>query len=147
MSVIDGFVCYIDVDGAGDPPSGDTGGGGTSAAVLDSWEDGASSTPEDGTAKPIVEGDNDVDMDTDVDGDEEKPKPVPKKVVEQSEPKQKKEHINIVIIGHVGKIRSFSIRPILKRSEPPSYSNLYKPINLSKVNSCSLFVMKYSWVI
>lgn len=89
------------MDGNAEPLSGDTSGG--TAAVLDSWEDGASSTPEDGTAKPIVE--NDVDGDIDVDGDEEKPKPTPKKAVEQSEPKPKKEHINIVIIGHVGKTR------------------------------------------
>ncbi|KAF0773960.1 eukaryotic peptide chain release factor GTP-binding subunit ERF3A-like [Aphis craccivora] len=88
------------VDGIGDPLAGDTGGG-ASTAVLDSWEDGASSTPEDGTAKPIVEIDNGIDADIDVDGDEEKPKPTPKKVVEESEPKPKKEHINIVIIGHV----------------------------------------------
>ncbi|CAH1737892.1 hypothetical protein AGLY_002766 [Aphis glycines] len=88
------------VDGIGDPLAGDTGGG-ASTAVLDSWEDGASSTPEDGTAKPIVETDNGIDVDIDVDGDEEKPKPIPKKAVEESEPKPKKEHINIVIIGHV----------------------------------------------
>ncbi|XP_026806124.1 eukaryotic peptide chain release factor GTP-binding subunit ERF3A-like [Rhopalosiphum maidis] len=83
-----------------DPLAGDTGGG-ASTAVLDSWEDGASSTPEDGTAKPIIEVDNGIDVDIDVDGDEEKPKPIPKKVIEESEPKPKKEHINIVIIGHV----------------------------------------------
>ncbi|XP_026822912.1 eukaryotic peptide chain release factor GTP-binding subunit ERF3A [Rhopalosiphum maidis] len=88
------------VDGIGDPLAGDTGGG-ASTAVLDSWEDGASSTPEDGTAKPIIEVDNGIDVDIDVDGDEEKPKPIPKKVIEESEPKPKKEHINIVIIGHV----------------------------------------------
>ncbi|XP_015380512.1 PREDICTED: eukaryotic peptide chain release factor GTP-binding subunit ERF3A [Diuraphis noxia] len=88
------------VDGIGDPLAGDTGGG-ASAAVLDSWEDGASSTPEDGTAKPIIEVDNDIDNDIDVEGDEEKPKPAVKKVIEESEPKPKKEHINIVIIGHV----------------------------------------------
>lgn len=88
------------VDGIGDPLAGDTGGG-ASAAVLDSWEDGASSTPEDGTAKPIIEIDNDIDIDIDVDGDEEKPKPIAKKAIEESEPKPKKEHINIVIIGHV----------------------------------------------
>ncbi|KAL4130635.1 hypothetical protein QTP88_008055 [Uroleucon formosanum] len=88
------------VDGIGDPLAGDTGGG-ASTAVLDSWEDGASSTPEDGTAKPIIEIDNDIDIDIDVDGDEEKPKPIAKKAIEESEPKPKKEHINIVIIGHV----------------------------------------------
>lgn len=88
------------VDGIGDPLAGDTGGG-ASTAVLDSWEDGASSTPEDGTAKPIVDIDNGIDVDIDVDGDEEKPKPIPKKAIEESEPKPKKEHINIVIIGHV----------------------------------------------
>ncbi|XP_060868542.1 eukaryotic peptide chain release factor GTP-binding subunit ERF3A [Metopolophium dirhodum] len=88
------------VDGIGDPLAGDTGGG-ASAAVLDSWEDGASSTPEDGTAKPIIEIDDDIDIDIDVDGDEEKPKPIAKKAIEESEPKPKKEHINIVIIGHV----------------------------------------------
>uniref|UniRef100_A0A2S2PJ85 Eukaryotic peptide chain release factor GTP-binding subunit ERF3A n=1 Tax=Schizaphis graminum TaxID=13262 RepID=A0A2S2PJ85_SCHGA len=88
------------VDGIGDPLAGDTGGG-ASTAVLDSWEDGASSTPEDGTAKPIIEVDNGIDVDIDVDGDEEKPKPIPKKAIEESEPKPKKEHINIVIIGHV----------------------------------------------
>ncbi|CAI6349533.1 unnamed protein product [Macrosiphum euphorbiae] len=88
------------VDGIGDPLAGDTGGG-ASAAVLDSWEDGASSTPEDGTAKPIIEIDNDIDIDIDVDCDEEKPKPIAKKAIEESEPKPKKEHINIVIIGHV----------------------------------------------
>jgi peptide chain release factor subunit 3 len=88
------------VDGIGDPLAGDTGGG-ASAAVLDSWEDGASSTPEDGTAKPIIDIDNDIDIDIDVDGDEEKPKPIAKKAIEESEPKPKKEHINIVIIGHV----------------------------------------------
>lgn len=107
-----GFFSILEVDSTGDPSAGETGGGGASAPVLDSWEDGASSTPEDGTAKPIVEGDTDVDMDTDVDADEEKPKPVPKKVVEQSEPKQKKEHINIVIIGHVGKTHINSVRLI-----------------------------------
>lgn len=90
------------MDGQADPLTGDTGGG-ASAAVLDSWEDGASSTPEDGTAKPIVENDVEVDGDIDMDGDEEKPKPIPKKTIEQLEPKPKKEHINIVIIGHVGK--------------------------------------------
>ncbi|XP_022168807.1 eukaryotic peptide chain release factor GTP-binding subunit ERF3A [Myzus persicae] len=88
------------VDGIGDPLAGDTGGG-ASAAVLDSWEDGASSTPEDGTAKPIIEIDNDIDIDVDVDGEDEKPKPIAKKAIEESEPKPKKEHINIVIIGHV----------------------------------------------
>lgn len=95
------------MDGIGDPLAGDTGGG-ASAAVLDSWEDGASSTPEDGTAKPIAENDNDIDIDLDIDmdGDEEKPKPPAKKAIEESEPKPKKEHINIVIIGHVGKSRS-----------------------------------------
>lgn len=93
------------MDGIGDPLAGDTGGG-ASTAVLDSWEDGASSTPEDGTAKPIVEIDNGIDVDIDVDGDEEKPKPIPKKAIEESEPKPKKEHINIVIIGHVGKTRT-----------------------------------------
>lgn len=76
---------------------------GAAAAVLDSWEDGASSTPEDGTAKLIVEDDNDIEVDTDIEADEEKPKPTPKKVAEPSTPKPKKEHINIVIIGHVGK--------------------------------------------
>jgi len=93
------------VDSIGDSLVGDSGGG-ASAAVLDSWEDGASSTPEDGTAKPIIEIDNDIDVDIDVDADEEKPKLIPKKVIEESEPKPKKEHINIVIIGHVGKTRS-----------------------------------------
>jgi len=100
------------VDGIGDPLVGDTGGG-ASAAVLDSWEDGASSTPEDGTAKPIIEIDNDIDIDIDVDGDEEKPKPTAKKAIEESEPKPKKEHINIVIIGHVGKART--IKTIVKK--------------------------------
>lgn len=90
------------MDNIGDPPTGDAGCV-ASAAVLDSWEDGASSTPEDGTAKPIVDNDIDIDVDTDIDGDEDKPKPIPKKVIEESEPKPKKEHINIVIIGHVGK--------------------------------------------
>jgi len=106
VSLFIGTVCplFVDVDGIGDPLAGDTGGG-ASAAVLDSWEDGASSTPEDGTAKPIIEIDNDIDNDIDVEGDEEKPKPVAKKVIEESEPKPKKEHINIVIIGHVGKTR------------------------------------------
>lgn len=98
------FICPTDADGSADPLAGDTSGG-ASAAVLDSWEDGASSTPEDGTAKPIVENDVDIDADVDIDGDEEKPKPVPKKAIELSEPKPKKEHINIVIIGHVGKTR------------------------------------------
>uniref|UniRef100_A0A2H8TT81 Eukaryotic peptide chain release factor GTP-binding subunit ERF3A n=1 Tax=Melanaphis sacchari TaxID=742174 RepID=A0A2H8TT81_9HEMI len=88
------------VDSIGDPLAGDTGGG-ASTAVLDSWEDGASSTPEDGTAKPITEINNGIDVDIDVDGDEEKPKPIPKKAVQESKPKPKKEHINIVIIGHV----------------------------------------------
>lgn len=88
------------VDSIGDPLTGDTGGG-PSAVVLDSWEDGASITPEDGTAKPIIEIDNDIDIDIEVDVDEEKPKPIPKKTIEESEPKPKKEHINIVIIGHV----------------------------------------------
>jgi len=91
------------VDGLEDPVASDAGGG-ASAAVLDSWEDGASSTPEDGTAKPFVENDNPAEVDTDVDMDgEEKPKPIPKKPIAESEPKPKKEHINIVIIGHVGK--------------------------------------------
>lgn len=72
--------------------------------MLDSWEDGASSTPEDGTAKTFVANDNLVEVDTDVDMDgEEKPKPILKKPIVESEPKPKKEHINIVIIGHVGK--------------------------------------------
>lgn len=93
---------FTDVDDIGDPPTGDTVGG-ASAAVLDSWEDGASSTPEDGIAKPIVDNDIDIDVNTDVDGEEDKPKPIPKKAIEESEPKPKKEHINIVIIGHVGK--------------------------------------------
>ncbi|XP_050422027.1 eukaryotic peptide chain release factor GTP-binding subunit ERF3A isoform X2 [Adelges cooleyi] len=84
------------VDGIGDPPAIDGDGGQTSSAsVLDSWEDGASSTPEDGTAKPIIE---DIDIEAD---EEEKPKPTPKKPIESLEPKAKKEHINIVIIGHV----------------------------------------------
>lgn len=88
-------------DGTGDPLAGDTGGG-ASVDVLDSWEDGASSTPEDGTAKPVVQAENDVDADTDVDIDsEEKSKPIPKKPVVEFLPKPKKEHINIVIIGHV----------------------------------------------
>lgn len=95
------FFCPTDVDSSADPSAAGETGGGASTAVLDSWEDGASSTPEDGTAKPIVE--NDVDDEVDMDGDEEKPKPVPKKTIEQLEPKPKKEHINIVIIGHVGK--------------------------------------------
>lgn len=79
--------------------------GGASATVLDSWEDGASSTPEDGTAKPVVvPSENDIEIDTDVEVDcEEKPKPTPKKPVVEFVPKPKKEHINIVIIGHVGK--------------------------------------------
>ncbi|XP_050548824.1 eukaryotic peptide chain release factor GTP-binding subunit ERF3A [Daktulosphaira vitifoliae] len=64
------------------------------APVLDSWEDGASSTPEDGTAKPIAE-------DVDSEGEDEKPKSTPKKPVQNLQPKPKKEHINIVIIGHV----------------------------------------------
>lgn len=83
--------------------AGDTGGG-ASATVLDSWEDGASSTPEDGTAKPVVvQSENDIDVDTDIDVDsEEKPKPTPKKPIVEFVPKPKKEHINIVIIGHVG---------------------------------------------
>lgn len=93
---------FIDIDNIGEPPTGDAGGV-ASSTVLDSWEDGASSTPEDGTAKPIVDNDIDIDIDTDIDGDEDKPKPIPKKVIEESEPKPKKEHINIVIIGHVGK--------------------------------------------
>jgi len=97
---------YKDVDGLGDPLTGDSGVG-ASAAVLDSWEDGASSTPEDGTAKLVVEDDNSIaDVDAELEVDEEKPKPNPKKLVEEFEPKPKKEHINIVIIGHVGKIRS-----------------------------------------
>lgn len=95
-----------DADGIGDPLAGDTGGG-ASAAVLDSWEDGASITPEDGTAKPISDV-TDLDANADIDlDDDEKPKPVPKKPVVESEPKPKKEHINIVIIGHVGKAQSF----------------------------------------
>lgn len=97
--------CYLDVDDTGDPVASDIGGG-ASAIVLDSWEDGASSTPEDGTAKPIVNDNVDFDVENDIDGDEEKPKPIPKKVIEESEPKLKKEHINIVIIGHVGKSQS-----------------------------------------
>lgn len=94
------------MDSTGDQrPTGDAAGGSSATAVLDSWEDGASSTPEDGTAKPIADNDNDVD----VEEDEEKPKPVPKKVVIESEPKPKKEHINIVIIGHVGKVQPIII--------------------------------------
>lgn len=108
MSSINVFLLsrsLTESDDVGDPVVGDTGGG-TSAPVLDSWEDGASSTPEDGTAKPIApEDDLDADVDIDLDGDEEKPKPIPKKIIEESEPKPKKEHINIVIIGHVGKVR------------------------------------------
>ena len=79
------------MDSIGDPLTGDTGGG-PSAVVLDSWEDGASITPEDGTAKPIIEIDNDIDIDIEVDVDEEKPKPIPKKTIEESEPKPKIEH-------------------------------------------------------
>jgi len=90
------------MDSTEDPIVSDTGGG-ASAIVLDSWEDGASSTPEDGTAKPIVNDNIDFDGDIDMDGDEDKPKSIPKKALEESEPKPKKEHINIVIIGHVGK--------------------------------------------
>ncbi|XP_050422019.1 eukaryotic peptide chain release factor GTP-binding subunit ERF3A isoform X1 [Adelges cooleyi] len=86
----------IDTKTSSDPPAIDGDGGQTSSAsVLDSWEDGASSTPEDGTAKPIIE---DIDIEAD---EEEKPKPTPKKPIESLEPKAKKEHINIVIIGHV----------------------------------------------
>lgn len=87
---------------------------GASASVLDSWEDGASSTPEDGTAKPVVDDDIDIDIiDPDLDGDDEKPKIIPKKVIETLEPKPKKEHINIVIIGHVGKANHFFIFLVL----------------------------------
>lgn len=100
------FCSLVDVDAGVDPLASDTGGVTASAVVLDSWEDGASITPEDGTAKPIAEDDLDIDIDVDMDCDEEKPKPMPKKTIEQTEPKPKKEHINIVIIGHVGKDRS-----------------------------------------
>lgn len=100
------FCLSIDVDDVGDPLVSETSKV-ASAVVLDSWEDGASSTPEDGTAKPIAEDDLDTDIDIDIDGDEEKPKPIPKKTIEQFEPKPKKEHINIVIIGHVGKTINF----------------------------------------
>lgn len=93
------------MEDAGDAPAGDTAAGVAAAAVLDSWEDGASSTPEDGTAKPIGDDDIDIDLEVDMEGEDEKPKPTPKKPVELSEPKPKKEHINIVIIGHVGKDR------------------------------------------
>jgi len=89
-------------DGVGETLTSDSkGAAGATSTVLDSWEDGASSTPEDGTAKPLVEDGNDIEIDTEIEVDEEKPKPTPKKVVELSTPKPKKEHINIVIIGHV----------------------------------------------
>lgn len=97
-------VCYSDVESTDDPVTSNTGGN-ASAVVLDSWEDGASSTPEDGTAKPIVHDNIDFDGDIDMDADEDKPKCNTKKAVEEIEPKPKKEHINIVIIGHVGKKR------------------------------------------
>jgi hypothetical protein len=98
------FSLFIDTDGVGETLTSDSkGAAGATSTVLDSWEDGASSTPEDGTAKPLVEDGNDIEIDTEIEVDEEKPKPTPKKVVELSTPKPKKEHINIVIIGHVGK--------------------------------------------
>lgn len=89
-----------------------------SAPVLDSWEDGASSTPEDGTAKPVVDDDIDIDIiDPDLDGDDEKLKPIPKKIIQSQEPKPKKEHINIVIIGHVGKTRSSHVNLLNVKSK------------------------------